>query len=255
MTEDKGVALVTGGAKGIGKAISWELARRGWNVQIAGRDEAAIESAAKEIVQAWPESSVAGRILDIVDSLSVQQVFADLTADYGAMSLLVNCAGVITRGPAEDLHEAEWSRVIDTDLSGVFRCCQAAFPLLTACGSAAIVNIGSVGGHVGLAGRVAYTAAKAGLEGLTRTLALEWASHGIRVNTIAPGWTRTEMVAGGIATGDIDEAGLTVRIPQGRLAEPEEIAKAVVFLGSSQASYVTGQSLIVDGGITINGTP
>lgn len=120
---------------------------------------------------------------------------------------------------------------------------------------AAVVNVGSVGGHVGLAGRAAYTASKAGLEGLTRTLALEWAPYGIRVNTVAPGWTRTEMVTNGISTGDIDESKLTGRIPLGRLANPDEIASAALFLGSSMASYITGQSLIVDGGVTANGSP
>ena len=118
---------------------------------------------------------------------------------------------------------------------------------------ATIVNVGSIAGSVGIAGRAGYTAAKAGLEGLTRTLGLEWASRDIRVNAVAPGWTRTEMVAGGIKDGRLSEAALTARIPQQRLAEPSEIAKVVLFLMSSDSSYITGQTITVDGGITING--
>jgi NAD(P)-dependent dehydrogenase (short-subunit alcohol dehydrogenase family) len=118
---------------------------------------------------------------------------------------------------------------------------------------ATIVNVGSIAGSVGIAGRAGYTAAKAGLEGLTRTLGLEWADRDIRVNAVAPGWTRTEMVAGGIKDGRLSEAALTSRIPQKRLAEPSEIAKVVLFLMSSDSSYITGQTITVDGGITING--
>lgn len=256
MSASNGVALVTGGAKGIGRAISQALARNGWDVLIAGRDESAINTAVSEIEQdAPPHVFVAGRVLDVGVPSSVEKVFADISAVRSSLSLLVNCAGVIARGPAEKLSENEWSRIIDTNLSGAFRCSQAAFPHLSASENASIVNIGSIGGHVGLAGRVAYTTSKAGLDGLTRTLALEWATHGIRVNTVSPGWTRTEMIAGGIAAGDLNEDELTARIPQGRLAEPSEIASAVMFLASADASYITGQSLVVDGGVTINGTP
>jgi NAD(P)-dependent dehydrogenase (short-subunit alcohol dehydrogenase family) len=142
---------------------------------------------------------------------------------------------------------------MDTDLSGVFRCSQAAFADLEKAKGATIVNVGSIAGSVGIAGRAGYTAAKAGLEGLTRTLGLEWADRDIRVNAVAPGWTRTEMVAGGIKDGRLSEAALTSRIPQKRLAEPHEIATVVKFLMSADSSYITGQTITVDGGITING--
>jgi NAD(P)-dependent dehydrogenase (short-subunit alcohol dehydrogenase family) len=135
----------------------------------------------------------------------------------------------------------------------MFRCARAAFPFLREHGGGAIVNIGSIGGGVGISGRVAYTASKAGIEGLTRTLALEWARWGIRVNTVAPGWTRTAMVEAGIASGKLDEHALEARIPLGRLANPSEIADVVGYLVSAQASYITGQTLVVDGGITVNG--
>ena len=149
--------------------------------------------------------------------------------------------------------DEEWLRVIDTDLSGAFKVCRAASALLGKADDASVVNVGSIAGSVGIAGRTGYTSAKAGLEGFTRTLALEWAPRNIRVNNVAPGWTRTEMVDGGIKQGRIDEAFLNSRIGLGRLAEPREIAQVVFFLASPAASYVTGQTLLVDGGITING--
>ena len=142
---------------------------------------------------------------------------------------------------------------METDLSGVFRCSRAAFPLFESLGHGVIVNVASIAASVGISGRVAYTASKAGVGGLTRTLALEWAQHGIRVNTVAPGWTRTAMVDAGIASGQLDGDALAARIPLGRLARPQEIADAVAYLASPQASYITGQTLVVDGGITING--
>jgi len=248
---DMKTALVTGGAKGIGLAISQELVALGWNVVVTGRDAAAIDTAVAGLASG-PGKAI-GRVMDVRDRTSIDAVIADTRSEFGSLDSLINCAGVIIRNESEVLSEVDWETVIDTDLSGVFKCSQAAFADLEKAKGATIVNVGSIAGSVGIAGRAGYTAAKAGLEGLTRTLGLEWADRDIRVNAVAPGWTRTEMVAGGIKDGRLSEAALTSRIPQKRLAEPSEIAKVVLFLMSSDSSYITGQTITVDGGITING--
>jgi NAD(P)-dependent dehydrogenase (short-subunit alcohol dehydrogenase family) len=248
---DMKTALVTGGAKGIGLAISQELVALGWNVVVTGRDAAANDTAVAGLTSG-PGKAI-GRVMDVRDRASIDSVIADTRSEFGYLDSLINCAGVIIRDESEVLSEADWETVIDTDLSGVFKCSQAAFSDLEKAKGATIVNVGSIAGSVGIAGRAGYTAAKAGLEGLTRTLGLEWADRDIRVNAVAPGWTRTEMVAGGIKDGRLSEAALTSRIPQKRLAEPSEIAKVVLFLMSSDSSYITGQTITVDGGITING--
>jgi len=244
-------AIVTGGAKGIGLAISQELVALGWNVVVTGRDVAAIDAAVAGL-GSGPGKAI-GRVMDVRERASIDSVISDTRSEFGSLDSLINCAGVIIRNESEVLSEADWETVIDTDLSGVFRCSQAAFADLEKAKGAKIVNVGSIAGSVGIAGRAGYTAAKAGLEGLTRTLGLEWADRDIRVNAVAPGWTRTEMVAGGIKDGRLSEVALTSRIPQKRLAEPKEIAKVVLFLMSSDSSYITGQTITVDGGITING--
>ena len=244
-------ALITGGAKGIGLAISQELMRDGWNVVITGRDAQAIDAAVAGLTTG-PGKAV-GKVMDVRDRTSIDAVLAEVRKEFDSLDSLINCAGVIIRDESEVLSEADWETVIDTDLSGVIRCSQAAFGDLEKAKGATIVNVGSIAGSVGIAGRAGYTAAKAGLEGLTRTLGLEWADRDIRVNAVAPGWTRTEMVAGGIKDGRLSEAALTSRIPQKRLAEPHEIATVVKFLMSADSSYITGQTITVDGGITING--
>ncbi|MEI6404829.1 MAG: SDR family NAD(P)-dependent oxidoreductase [Actinomycetes bacterium] len=246
-------ALITGGAKGIGAAISDEFARNQWNVIVSGRDLVAIDSTVSTLTKKYPNVSITGVVMDVTDTDSIAKAFETISQQHDALTTVVNCAGIIIRKSIEEVSDEEWLRVIDTDLSSAFKVCRAASTLLGRATQASVVNVGSIAGSVGIAGRTGYTSAKAGLEGFTRTLALEWAPRNIRVNNVAPGWTRTEMVDNGILDGRIDEAFLNSRIGLGRLAEPAEIASAVFFLASPAASYITGQTLLVDGGITING--
>mgnify|MGYP006268083475 CR=1 FL=1 len=247
-------AVVTGGAKGIGLAISDLLASEGWNVVLTGRDEAALQNAVSDLSSSHKDVTIIGKVMDVQDLNSVNTTFDEIGQQFGSLEALVNCAGIVIRENMASVSDDTWLTVINTNLTGAFRCSKAALPLLKAASNgASIVNISSIAGTLGIAGRTSYTASKAGLEGLTRTLALELAEFDIRVNGVAPGWTRTEMVDRGINEGKIDLDEVASRIALKRFADPEEIANVVSFMISDAASYITGQTLLVDGGITING--
>jgi 3-oxoacyl-[acyl-carrier protein] reductase len=172
---------------------------------------------------------------------------------FGRLDALVNNAGAGQVADSETLALADWQRIIDLDLSAPFRCAQAAARPMLAAGRGVIVNVSSLLGHLGLARRVAYGAAKHGLEGLTKTLAVEWARRGVRVVSVAPAYVATELLAGTSKAGGFTLEEVAHRTPLGRLAEPEEVARVVAFLVSDDASYVTGSSVLVDGGWIADG--
>lgn len=231
------IALVTGGSRGIGQAVARELANGGARVVIA------------DLVAPDPGAVGDYVLADISLASGVQRLFDGVLAAHGRMDILVNNAGLRRNGPTESMTLEDWTAVLDVNLTAAFLCSAAlarhSFARRT---KAAIVNIASAAAAVGMPGRAPYCASKAGLVGLTRALAVEWAERGIRVNAVGPGFTRTHMYDWAVQQGVLDDVSMLRRVPMKRLGEPEEIARAVRFLASDDASYITGQALYVDGG-------
>jgi len=253
MDESGRVALVTGGAGGIGRATCQAFFDAGYEVVLTDLDLDTAVAAAAEIDPSGER--VIGLSGDVGSTPAVTAMVDDALARFGRLHALVNVAGVVGPGPSEELEDASWDRLINIHLSGAYRCARAAFPALSASGSGSIVSISSIAGRTGFSFRASYCAAKAGIEGLTRALAVEWAKRGVRVNAVAPGHVRTPMLDYSIEIGSVTEEtvrGRTNRIPLGRYAQPEEIAAAILFLSSPAASYITGEVLCVDGAITVN---
>lgn len=237
------LALVTGASRGIGKACAIELAKAGYDVVInyAGNVEAANKTV--EEIKALGVEAAAYKF-DVSNPEEVNVSIAEIIEKYGRIDILVNNAGITRDGLFMRMSEENWNAVINTNLSSAFYVSQPVVKVMMKQRSGAIVNMASVVGVSGNAGQANYSAAKAGLIGLTKTLAKELGSRGIRVNAVAPGFINTDM------TKDLDTSKFTDFIPLKRLGEPEDIAKAVKFL-AVDAQYVTGQVLEVDGGLII----
>ena len=249
------VAAVTGGAAGIGRAVCREFLARGLAVAVVDRDAEAARQAAEQLRAAaagGASETVIAAPADVRDTAAVDAAIAAVTGRLGGLDVLVNCAGITDRAPAAEMADASWSRMLDVHLTGTFRCCRAAFPALRDSAAAAIVNVSSVAARLGFPLRASYCAAKSGIEGLTRSLAVEWAAHGIRVNAVAPTWARTAILEDAVASGVLDEAMIDAITPLGGVVEPFEVARAIAFLASPGARMITGQSLLIDGGLTIN---
>ena len=243
------VAVVTGARHGIGAAIAVALARAGARVAVTHHDGAVAADVAGSL---GPEH--VGIALDVRSTESVDAAAVETARLLGEPTVLVNSAGVNRIRPAESFSDEDWALVLDVNLSGVYRCCRAFGGRMLAGGRGSIVNVASIiGPEVAMPGRAAYGATKAGIVGLTRVLGVEWAGRGVRVNAVVPGPVRTPMVAQAIADGVLVESEIVDHTPAGRLAEPEDIASAIVLLCSPDARFVTGQTLVVDGGYSMFG--
>ncbi|MEJ1517180.1 3-oxoacyl-[acyl-carrier-protein] reductase [Bacillus cereus] len=241
------VAIVTGASRGIGKAIALELARNGSDVVInySGNEEAA-KNVAKEVEKLGRKALVIKANVAVVSE--VEEMFKETISAFGKVDVLVNNAGITRDNLMMRMKEEEWDAVINTNLKGVYNCMKAATRPMMRQKSGRIVNISSVVGILGNPGQVNYVAAKAGVIGITKTMAKELASKGITVNAVAPGFIETDM------TDELSEGvreGLLKQIPLNKLGQPEDIAKVVRFLVSEDAQYMTGQTISVDGGMAM----
>jgi len=244
-------ALVTGGGQGIGAAIAHLLVRRGMRVTVLGR-----RLATGQVLAAEPPDLLHAVAADVANASEVAAAFADAVVRFGRVDVLVNNAGQAESAPFLKMDEVLWRRMLDVNLTGTMLCTQAALPGMLEAGWGRIVNVASTAGQVGYAYVSAYCAAKHGVVGLTRALALEVASKGITVNAVCPGYTDTEIVRASIErvvakTGRSDQearAAFVQSNPQGRLVAPQEVADAVAWLCSEGASAITGQALSVSGG-------
>lgn len=242
-------ALVTGGSRGIGRAIVERLAADGARVAFVYQSNAqaandlVAELAAKQLIAEAHQA-------DVKDKAAADKVVETVLASHGKIDILVNNAGVIRDTLLAMMSFEQWQEVIQTNLTSVFNFCQAVTRPMMSARYGRIINMSSVAAEHGNKGQVNYAASKGGIDGLTRCLATELASRGVTVNAVAPGFIETDMTA---AVRNAAEAEIKKRIPVRRLGKPEDIAQAVAFLASDEASYITGQVLRVDGGLTLGG--
>ena len=242
------VALVTGASRGLGRAIAEALAGAGAAVACAARTSADVETTATRIrahggrAEAFP--------LDVTRAEEITGVVRATEVALGPVDILVNNAGLTLEKKTVDLSDEEWDRVLATNLTAMFRCARGVAPGMIARGRGKIVNIGSMYGVIGVARYAAYCASKAGVDALTRSLAVEWARHGIQVNCVAPGYMNTDIPRAALADPKTRELFLS-KIPARRIGEPEEVGPLIVYLASPAADFMTGQTIYLDGGQTI----
>jgi 3-oxoacyl-[acyl-carrier protein] reductase len=238
------VAVVTGASQGIGRDTALALAQAGAKVVVAARNEEKLAALASEIVAAGGESLAVK--MDVADAEQVKAGFKQVIETFGRLDILVNNAAVTRDGLALRMKKEDWEAVLQTNLTGAHFCIQQALPTMMKARAGRIINISSVVAQSGNAGQANYVAAKAGLIGLTKAIAIEIASRGITVNAVAPGFIETPMTE---VLADKVKEELKTRIPLGRLGSPRDVASAIVFLASDEAGYITGHVLNVNGGM------
>lgn len=247
-------ALVTGAGRGIGRAIARGFGAEGADVVVADLDLDAAERVAGE-VRALGTRALAVAV-DVARSEDVRRAVAEAFDAFAQLGVLVNNAGVQLDCPSLEIREEQWNRVLAVDLGGPFRLCQeVASRWIEGGRGGSIVQISSVAADFGFPRRVPYGVSKAGLRAMTRGLAVEWAQAGIRVNAVAPGYVETELIRHSIVDGHINGRRIVEMTPLRRMARPEEVADAVLYLSSGRASYITGTVLVVDGGYGIDKSP
>jgi NAD(P)-dependent dehydrogenase (short-subunit alcohol dehydrogenase family) len=245
---DGKIALVTGGARGLGLTMATALAEAGADVAITGRSMGPAEEASKTI-EAATSRRVRAFAADVTSASDIERLVSSIESALGPVDILVNNAGVNIRGTVDQLSEADWDSVIDTNLKGPFLVARAFGPGMVKRGWGRVVNLGSILGAVALGGRAPYASSKAGVINLTRVLALEWAGTGVTANAICPGPFATEMNLP-LLNDPVKYQEFVKKIPMGRWGELDELAGAIVFLASPASSFITGASLFVDGGWT-----
>jgi 3-oxoacyl-[acyl-carrier protein] reductase len=240
--------LISGGGSGIGRAIALGAAEAGADVVVTGRRAECLEETCASAIGAL--GSISMCVADVTDARSVRTLLDFCDARWSHIDGLVNCAGITVIGYAEQLTDDDFARVLDVNLVGSFRMSRDVGRRMIEHGSGSIINIGSLTSLGGFPGRAAYTVSKHGVIGLTKALAAEWGSRGVRVNALIPGFVRTPMTETAVARGVLDLDSIEARTPAGRRAEPEEIVGPALFLLSDAAGFVTGDCLVADGGWT-----
>tara|TARA_B100000470_G_scaffold47523_1_gene34985 strand:- start:1562 stop:2311 length:750 start_codon:yes stop_codon:yes gene_type:complete len=241
------IAIVTGASQGIGKIIAFELAKSGAHVACISRNKKAIESIVDEITINGGQAS--SFPCDISDSDTLSEIITEIIKENSRIDILVNNAGITKDSLLMRMSIEQWDDVINTNLKGAFHCTKAVVRYMMKNKFGRIINITSIVGLTGNAGQANYAASKAGLIGMTKSIAKEVASRGITANCIAPGWIETSMTDK--LSGEVKNQFLS-HIPVGRIGSPDDIANAVIFLASDEAGYITGQTITVDGGRIIN---